>query len=173
MNIRILNLLLLSAFSFGIVLPGHGLSSAEAYASVAAVPGKIEQFAKDDPKAAAAVIVALASVIIFKDVIVSGAKKTIKMIKENPIVSLGASLLAAGVAYGCWDHYNQESDWVEKSLDSIHNGVALVSGKLSSGCSRLRNWYSSSVKKQFDHMTYESANKARQIVADAKELVRN
>lgn len=171
MNLHIFSFLLLSVLSLGLVSSEQASMTDSAYALVEAIPGKLERFVKDDPKSAVAVIVALASVIIFKDVIVSGAKKTVKMVKKNPVVSFGASLVVAGAAYAYWNHYyNQKPDLIEKTLNSVQGGVKFVSDGLSSGYSQVKNWYTSS-KKEFAHMTYESADEAREVVAKAKELL--
>lgn len=163
MNLRAFNIVLLLAFSFGVVLPGHPVWLDFAQALGAEMAEKLEVFVKDDPKAAAAVIVALGSVIIFKDVIVSGAKKTIKTIKENPVVSLGTSLIVAGAAYGCWNHYyNQEPDLFEKILRSVQDGTQSFMNAISS--------HYSQIKRSFAHMTRESGQEVHDAFKKAEEL---
>lgn len=173
MNLRIFNIALLLTVSLTLLKPTEVFAANSVLSFCAEeVPGIIEHFVKENPTAATAVIVALASVIIFKDVVVSGAKKAVKIVKKNPIVSLGASLLVAGAAYGIWDHYyNQEPDLIEKALSSVQGGVKFVSDKVSSSCSQVKDWYCSSFKKHFDHMTYESAQQARQVVDDTKKII--
>lgn len=166
MNLRAFNIVLLLAFSFGVVLPGHPVWLDFAQALGAEMAEKLEVFVKDDPKAAAAVIVALGSVIIFKDVIVSGAQKTIKTIKENPVVSLGTSLIIAGVAYGCWEHYyNHESDFVEQILKSVQSGA-------KSFWDKAKYSYENTLES-FAGMTDESGKKVRDTAAKTKELIQN
>jgi hypothetical protein len=169
MNLHIFNFLLLSVLSLGIVSSEQASMTDSAYALIAEIPGNLEHFVKENPKSAVALIVALSSVIIFKDVVVSGAKKTVKMVKANPVVSFGVSLIVAGAVYAYWDHYyNHEPDLLEKALNSLQGGVKSVSDGLASGCSQVKSWYTSS-KKEFGHMTYKSAEEARGVVAKAKE----
>ncbi len=174
MNLRVSNLTLLLTVSLSILMPKQVSAENAVYTFCSGVPGKIEHFIKEEPKAAMAVILALVSIVILKDVIVSSAEKTVKIIKKNPVTSLGAAVLIAGAAYGFWDHYyNQETDLIEKMFNSTARGVRSFSEKLSRRCLQVRDWYSSYFKKQFGHMTYESAHKACQVVSDAKERVKN
>lgn len=168
MNKRTFNLFLMVLFSSGIFMSEQASVTDSVSSLVKAIPGKLEHFVKDDPKAAAAVIVALASVIIFKDVIVSGAQKMVKTIKENPVISLGVSLILAGAAYGYWDHYyNHEPDFIEGMLNSVQNGAHTLSKNISTTCSQVKNWYSTA-RRPYDYMTYESSNKVREAVENAK-----
>lgn len=174
MNLRNINIALLLTLSLGTVFSGQASFEAEPLSKFfTEIPGNVESFVKENPKAAAAIIVGLASVIIFKDVLVGGVKRVVKEIKKNPVVSIGSSVVIAGLVYGCWDYYrNQNRGMLDQAFRSVDKQKKSILDAFSAAWVKARHAYGAFCDSAHN-MTHESGNAVRKSIAEARELLNN
>ncbi len=173
MDMRFFNLFLFFTFSFGITLPAQSSPFDPVYSFFRDIPSNLETFVKDDPKSAAALIAALTSVIVFKDVIVLHAKKGFVKIKRNPLISLGFSLFLCAAVYGVWEScFNCNCNKDLSLAEAVRNVLQDGADSFSKNLSRVSSWFKDEykgVQRSFESMTVESGQAVREVVEKAKE----